>query len=114
MRSLKTNDISGVAYDGNPLDKLANIMPTVDPEMVQQSLHGKKKVRLNTTSQTLKPELKETNNRLGTTKLLRVYTNKSNKQAESTARTYGNGDGKDASHTGPNRASQKALRRTTS
>ena len=25
---LKTNDISGVAYDGNPLDKLANILPT--------------------------------------------------------------------------------------
>ena len=41
---LKTNDISGVAYDGNPLDKLANIMPTIDPEMVQQRLHGKKYV----------------------------------------------------------------------
>ena len=38
---LKTNDISGVAYDGNPLDKLANIMPTVDPEMVKRRLHGK-------------------------------------------------------------------------
>ena len=37
---LKTNDISGVAYDGNPLDKLANIMPTIDPEMVQQRLYG--------------------------------------------------------------------------
>ena len=41
---LKTNDISGVAYDGNPLDKLANIMPQVDPEMVQQRLYGKKHV----------------------------------------------------------------------
>ena len=41
---LKTNDISGVAYDGNPLDKLANIMPTIDPEMVQQRLYGKKYV----------------------------------------------------------------------
>ena len=39
---LKTNDISGVAYDGNPLDKLANIMPTIDPEMVQARLHGKR------------------------------------------------------------------------
>ena len=39
---LKTNDISGVAYDGNPLDKLANIMPTIDPEMVQRRLHGKR------------------------------------------------------------------------
>ena len=41
---LKTNDISGCAYDGNPLDKLANIMPTVDPEMVQRRLYGKQNV----------------------------------------------------------------------
>ena len=41
---LKTNDISGVAMDGNALDKLANLMPTIDPEMVQQRLHGKKYV----------------------------------------------------------------------
>tara|TARA_X000000368_G_scaffold173084_1_gene136510 strand:- start:38 stop:283 length:246 start_codon:yes stop_codon:yes gene_type:complete len=39
---LKTNDISGVAYDGNPLDKLASIMPTVDPELVQRRLYGSK------------------------------------------------------------------------
>ena len=39
---LKQNDITGVAYDGNPLDKLANIMPTIDPEMVQQRLYGKR------------------------------------------------------------------------
>jgi hypothetical protein len=39
---LKTNDISGVAFDGNPLDKLANIMPTVDPELVQRRLYGPK------------------------------------------------------------------------
>ena len=39
---LKTNDISGVAYAGNPLDKLANIMPTVDPELVQRRLYGSK------------------------------------------------------------------------
>lgn len=37
---LKTNDISGVALDGNPLNKLAAIMPTVDPELVQRRLHG--------------------------------------------------------------------------
>ena len=41
---LHKNDISGVAYDGNPLDKLANIMPQIDPEMVQQRLYGKKYV----------------------------------------------------------------------
>jgi len=39
---LKQNDITGVAYDGNPLDKLANIMPEIDPEMVQQRLYGKR------------------------------------------------------------------------
>ena len=38
---LKTNDISGVAYDGNPLSKLAAVMPEVDPEMVQRRLYGK-------------------------------------------------------------------------
>ena len=39
---LKTNDISGVQYEGNPLDKLAKVMPTVDPELVQQRLYGTK------------------------------------------------------------------------
>ena len=38
---LKTNDISGVAYDGNPLAKLNKIMPKVDPELVQRRLYGK-------------------------------------------------------------------------
>ena len=37
---LKTNDISGVAYDGNPLSKLAQIMPEIDPELVQKRLYG--------------------------------------------------------------------------
>ena len=37
---LKTNDISGVQYDGNPLDKLTKIIPTVDPELVQRRLYG--------------------------------------------------------------------------
>ena len=40
---LKTNDISGVAYDGNPLDKLSKIMPEVSPELVQERLYGSKK-----------------------------------------------------------------------
>lgn len=39
---LHKNDISGVAYDGNPLDKLANILPNVDPELVQTRLYGKR------------------------------------------------------------------------
>ena len=38
---LKTNDISGVAYDVNPLSKLAKVMPTVDPEFVKERLYGK-------------------------------------------------------------------------
>ncbi len=39
---LKTNDISGVAFEGNPLDKLATLMPTIDPELVQTRLYGKR------------------------------------------------------------------------
>jgi len=38
---LKTNDISGVAYDGNPLDKLNKIMPKVDPDLIQRRMYGK-------------------------------------------------------------------------
>ena len=39
---LKTNDITGVAFEGTPLDKLANIIPKVDPELVQYRLYGTK------------------------------------------------------------------------
>ena len=39
---LKTNDISGVALEGNPLSKLASVMPSVDPELVQSRLYGKR------------------------------------------------------------------------
>jgi hypothetical protein len=38
---LSKNDISGVAYEGSPLDKLATIMPKVDPELIQKRLYGK-------------------------------------------------------------------------
>jgi len=38
---LKINDISGVAYDGNPLDKLNKILPKVDPGLVNRRLYGK-------------------------------------------------------------------------
>ena len=41
---LSKNDISGVAYDGNPLDKLATIMPKVDPELVQKRLYGRQHI----------------------------------------------------------------------
>ena len=39
--SLKTNDISGIAYEGYPLDKLANILPKVDPDLINQRMYGK-------------------------------------------------------------------------
>ena len=39
---LKTNDVSGVAYEGNPLDKLNKIMPKVSPELVQRRMNGTK------------------------------------------------------------------------
>jgi hypothetical protein len=37
---LKNKDISGVAMDGNPLSKLAAVMPQVDPELVQRRMNG--------------------------------------------------------------------------
>ena len=39
---LKTNDITGVALEGTPLAKLAQIMPRVDPDLVQSRLYGTK------------------------------------------------------------------------
>jgi hypothetical protein len=39
---LAKNDISGVAMEGNSLDKLAAIMPKVDPSLVQRRLYGPK------------------------------------------------------------------------
>tara|TARA_A200000159_G_scaffold20363_1_gene16968 strand:- start:271 stop:513 length:243 start_codon:yes stop_codon:yes gene_type:complete len=39
---LKTNDISGVAFEGNPLSKLAKVLPEVDPELVTKRLYGKR------------------------------------------------------------------------
>ena len=41
---LKTNDITGVAYDGSPLDKLNKILPTVDPELVKRRMYGSKAI----------------------------------------------------------------------
>ena len=38
---LKTNDITGVAYEGSPLDKLNKIIPTVDPSLVKRKVYGK-------------------------------------------------------------------------
>ena len=38
---VKTNDITGVAFEGTPLDKLASVIPKVDPELVQHRLYGK-------------------------------------------------------------------------
>lgn len=41
---LAKNDISGVAMEGNPLDKLSTLMPTIDPELVQRRLYGRQNV----------------------------------------------------------------------
>ena len=38
---LKTNDITGVAFEGSPLDKLSSIIPKVDPELVKRRMYGK-------------------------------------------------------------------------
>ena len=39
---LAKNGISGVATEGSSLDKLASILPTIDPELVQRRLYGPK------------------------------------------------------------------------
>ena len=39
---LKINDISGVAYEGSPLDKLNKLLPKVDPDLVHRRLYGSK------------------------------------------------------------------------
>ena len=39
---LKTNDITGIAMEGSPLDKLNKILPKVDPELVNRRLYGTK------------------------------------------------------------------------
>ncbi len=39
---LKTNDISGVAFEGNPLHKLANVLPEIDPELVKTRLYSRR------------------------------------------------------------------------
>ena len=38
---LKTNDITGVAYEGSPLDKLVSTIPKIDPTLVQRKVYGK-------------------------------------------------------------------------
>ena len=38
---LKTNDITGVPFEGTPLDKLAKVIPQVDPNLVKSRLYGK-------------------------------------------------------------------------
>ena len=41
---LKTNDISGVAVEGSPLEKLSKVLPEIDPDLVQSRLYGRKYV----------------------------------------------------------------------
>ena len=42
---LKTNDITGVAFEGSPLNKLANLIPEIDSNLVQSRLYGKSMTR---------------------------------------------------------------------
>ena len=39
---LKQNDVTGVAIEGSALSKLASVMPTIDPQIVQERLYGSK------------------------------------------------------------------------
>ena len=38
---LKPNDITGVALEGSPLDRLASVIPKVDPSLGKSRLYGK-------------------------------------------------------------------------
>ena len=38
---LKTNDITGIPVEGNALDKLAKVIPQVDPNLVKSRLYGR-------------------------------------------------------------------------
>ncbi len=38
---LKTNDITGIAYDGTALDKLSKVIPKIDPELITRRMYGK-------------------------------------------------------------------------
>ena len=38
---LKTNDVTGVANDGNALGRLADIMPKIDPDLVKRRMYAK-------------------------------------------------------------------------
>ena len=38
---LKTNDVTGVPFEGTPLDKLAKVIPQVDANLVKTRLYGK-------------------------------------------------------------------------
>ena len=42
---LKTNDITGIAVEGRPLDKLNRILPKVVRELVKRILYGTKTSR---------------------------------------------------------------------
>ena len=37
---LKTNDVSGIATEGSPLEKLVSILPSIDSDLVQERLDG--------------------------------------------------------------------------
>ena len=39
---LKTNDLSGIAYEGSPLEKRNSLIPKVNPELVKTRLYGKR------------------------------------------------------------------------
>ena len=38
---LKTNEITGIAYDGSALDKLSKVIPKIDPELITRRMYGK-------------------------------------------------------------------------
>ena len=87
---LKTNDITGVAYEGSPLDKLNKLLPTVDPSLAKTSEYYKKNPKAAAKRRKQQKKYNKTKKGLE----IRVNANKLNRKLG----TYGNRDGMDAAH----------------
>ena len=96
---LKTNDISGVAYDGNPLSKLAQVCQRLILNWYNRTLWLSSPVAPQlTTPVTADPYWSSVLTSANTTKKKEVKRRVELKRINRQKGTYGNGDGKDVSH----------------
>jgi hypothetical protein len=98
---LAKNDISGIAYEGNPLDKLATVMPKLTLKWYSGDCMAQKTsdyYKSNPEAAAKRRKQQRAYNKTNKGLKIRTAANKLNRKLG----TYGNGDGKDASHTGKN------------